>query len=234
MSQYIGVKGVARKVVSQYVGVSSVARKVTNGYVGVDGVARKFYPSEASAITNFKKTSKAYNYIYFSWTNPSSNYTGVRIQARTGSYPTTTSTGTNVYHGVGTNTAAGKTNTSGKVSLSISSRSSTTYYFSAWAYRVENGKTVYSNTYSTDSAALVCNDCCDTDCDETYVQEVCSCDHVCECYSVDRCRPWDEANADCGSVWVCGCDAVKADKTGCNEWQCDECEDYPKCGNVKY
>ena len=41
--QYIGVNGVARKVVSPYVGVEGVARKVTAGYIGVNGVARLFF-----------------------------------------------------------------------------------------------------------------------------------------------------------------------------------------------
>lgn len=41
--EYIGVNGVARKVVSPYVGVEGVARNVVSGYVGVDGVARLFF-----------------------------------------------------------------------------------------------------------------------------------------------------------------------------------------------
>ena len=45
--QYIGVNGVARKVVSPYVGVDGVARNVKNGYVGVDGVARLFFAPES-------------------------------------------------------------------------------------------------------------------------------------------------------------------------------------------
>ena len=47
--QYIGVNGVARKVVSPYVGVDGVARNVKNGYVGVDGVARLFFAPESGA-----------------------------------------------------------------------------------------------------------------------------------------------------------------------------------------
>lgn len=45
--QYIGVNGVARKVVSPYIGVEGVARNVKNGYVGVDGVARLFFAPES-------------------------------------------------------------------------------------------------------------------------------------------------------------------------------------------
>lgn len=49
--QYIGVNGVARKVVSPYVGVEGVARNVKNGYVGVDGVARLFFaPDDGGAV----------------------------------------------------------------------------------------------------------------------------------------------------------------------------------------
>lgn len=47
--QYIGVNGVARKVVSPYVGVDGVARNVKNGYVGVNGVARLFFAPESGA-----------------------------------------------------------------------------------------------------------------------------------------------------------------------------------------
>lgn len=45
--QYIGVNGVARKVVSPYIGVNGVARNVKSGYVGVDGVARLFFAPES-------------------------------------------------------------------------------------------------------------------------------------------------------------------------------------------
>ena len=43
MSMYIGVNGVARKVVGIWIGVNGVARKVINGYVGINGVPRQFY-----------------------------------------------------------------------------------------------------------------------------------------------------------------------------------------------
>ena len=46
---YIGVDGVARKVVSPYVGVEGVARNVKNGYVGVEGVARLFFAPDNGA-----------------------------------------------------------------------------------------------------------------------------------------------------------------------------------------
>ena len=48
--QYIGVNGVARKVVSPYVGVEGVARNVMAGYVGVDGVARLFFAPESGNV----------------------------------------------------------------------------------------------------------------------------------------------------------------------------------------
>lgn len=44
-AQYIGVNGVARRIVNQHIGVNGVARTVKRGYIGVDGVARKFYPT---------------------------------------------------------------------------------------------------------------------------------------------------------------------------------------------
>lgn len=247
MPQYIGVGNVAREVSSQYIGVSSVSRQVVGGYIGVSGVARKFFPSGASAITNFKKTSKAYNNIYFSWTNPSSNYTGIRIQAKTGTYPTSTSDGTNVYHGVGTNTKAGATNTSGKVSLTISSRTATTYYFSVWSYLISNGTTYYSPSPIKTDAALVCHncgvncwDCCDGDCSSVCNETVCSCDtyYKCSCNSVDRCRPWDKANDDCGSVWfeTIECEQSKpGSEYNCRECDtCGDCVNYPSCGDVTY
>ena len=43
-AQYIGVAGVAHRVVNQHIGVDGVARTVKRGYIGVSGVARKFYP----------------------------------------------------------------------------------------------------------------------------------------------------------------------------------------------
>ena len=48
--QYIGVNGVARKVVSPYVGVDGVARNVKSGYVGVNGVARLFFAPESGNV----------------------------------------------------------------------------------------------------------------------------------------------------------------------------------------
>lgn len=44
-AQYIGVAGVARRVVNQHIGVSGVARTIKRGYIGVDGVARQYYPT---------------------------------------------------------------------------------------------------------------------------------------------------------------------------------------------
>ena len=44
-AQYIGIDGVARKVVKDYIGVEGVARNVTKSYVGVDGVARQCFES---------------------------------------------------------------------------------------------------------------------------------------------------------------------------------------------
>jgi len=41
---FIGVNGVARKIVGAYVGVNGVARKVKKAYVGVNGVAKRIYP----------------------------------------------------------------------------------------------------------------------------------------------------------------------------------------------
>ena len=60
--QYIGVNGVARKVVSPYVGVEGVARNVKNGYVGVDGVARLFFaPERGNVVLEVEKiTSDTY------------------------------------------------------------------------------------------------------------------------------------------------------------------------------
>ena len=40
---YVGVDGVAKRVVKMYVGVDGIAREVTGGYIGVDGVAKKFF-----------------------------------------------------------------------------------------------------------------------------------------------------------------------------------------------
>ena len=250
MPEYIKNSGVVRTVASQCVCVSSVNRKVVNGYTKASSVTRQFFASGVSAITNFKKVSKGYNYVYFSWTNPTANYTGIRIQAQTGSQPTTVNTGTNVYHGVGTNTVPGGTNTSGKVSINISKRVSTTYYFSVWAYFVDDGVTKYSGEYRTDNAALICydcgancNDCCDTDCDETQ-EAYCKCDtHRTCCDLVERCDPHCDPDAagcgaDCGSVYTV-CDVCNESVPG-TRWDCDECDtcgdciNYPDCGDVKY
>lgn len=45
IGKYIGVNGVARKVVQPYIGVANVARKETKEYIGVNGVARLCYQS---------------------------------------------------------------------------------------------------------------------------------------------------------------------------------------------
>lgn len=236
MPEYIGINNVARNVTQQYIGVSSVSRQVVNGYIGVGGVARLFFGGSAKAVTNFKKTSKGYNYIYFSWTNPTSNYTGIIIRAQTGSYPTSLSQGTQVYKGVGTNTTSGGTNTSGKVSLSISSRTSTTYYFSVWSYYVIGGAEVYSSSPIQVNAALVCyncsptscNDCCDGDCNS-----VCSANkYWCNCQEIDRCSPWCSAESDCGSVWF---ECTEGWDSTCSECgTCSDCVNYPACGNETY
>ena len=234
MPHYIGVSSVARKVTQPYLGVSAVARKVKNGYVGVSAVARTFYVSTASAVTNFAKVSKEWNKINFSWTNPSSNYTGVMIRANTGSAPTTTSTGTQVYLGVGTNTAAGATNTSGLVSLSISSNSSTTYYFSIWGYYKSGSTTYYSPTYLTTNAGLVCYNCsecsnekekchdcpsnCPSDCNDWYTS--------CSCHGPNECGNCNQyCKSDCGH---CGSDCGETYYTGCDQ------EEYPSCGKQTY
>lgn len=246
MPQYIGVGNVAREVSSQYIGVSSVSRQVVGGYIGVSGVARQFFPSGASAITNFAKKQKQYNKINFTWKNPTSNYTGVMIRAKTGSAPTSTSDGTQVYLGAGTNTTSGGTNTSGLVSLSITSRTAVTYYFSCWGYYVLNGKTTYSKTYLTTDGALVCQNCspncvncCNWDCDECY-ETYCECDkeYWCSCDEIDRCSPWDKANDDCGSVWfecLQGWSPNPGKQWDCNEcYDCGNCVNLPDCGNVTY
>ena len=44
-AQYIGVAGVARRVVNQHIGVDGVARTVKRGYIGVSGAARQYYPT---------------------------------------------------------------------------------------------------------------------------------------------------------------------------------------------
>ena len=43
MDAYIGVDGVARRIVGMWIGVDGVAREITSAYIGVDGVARQFY-----------------------------------------------------------------------------------------------------------------------------------------------------------------------------------------------
>jgi len=45
---FVGVGGVARKVVQPYIGVGGVARKVVAAYVGENGIARQWWPSETS------------------------------------------------------------------------------------------------------------------------------------------------------------------------------------------
>jgi hypothetical protein len=40
-NSYIGVNGIARKVIEGYVGVDGVARKIKKAYIGVNGVARR-------------------------------------------------------------------------------------------------------------------------------------------------------------------------------------------------
>ena len=66
---YIGVNGVARKIIGIWIGVNGVARKVTNGYIGINGVARQFYSitsqclieNQSSSITSWYARRCDYN-----------------------------------------------------------------------------------------------------------------------------------------------------------------------------
>ena len=235
MPEYIGINNVARNVSQQYVGVSSVARQVSNGYVGIGGVARLFFSSGVPPVTNFAKVSKEYNKINFSWTNPTSNYTGFLIRASTGSAPTTTTAGTQIYKGAGTNSAAGAKNTSGLVSLSITSNTSTTYYFTIWTYHTVNGTTTYSKVYQTTNAGLVCYNCsqCSNycyDCDDCYNCSDCSqCDisSDCGCHGPGQCNDCNQSSGcprDCGDCEDCN---------DCGDSGCDH-SSYPNCGKQTY
>lgn len=42
-ASYVGINGVARKMLKKYVGINGVARKISKGYAGINGVARKFF-----------------------------------------------------------------------------------------------------------------------------------------------------------------------------------------------
>ena len=231
MPEYKGINNVARNVTSQYIGVSSVARQITNGYIGIGGVARQFFTSGVPSVSNFAKVSKEWNKINFSWTNPTVNYTGFLIRYATGSAPTTTSAGTQLYKGAGTNSAAGAKNTTGLVSLSLTTNTSTTYYFSIWTYYTVGGTTTYSLAYQTTNAALVCYNCshCSDECPD------CS-----RCSDCNNCNDWE---TDCGSHGPGGCN-------DCNQYcngQCSDCSNcsdycyhgcdhssYPSCGQQTY
>ena len=81
MGIHIKVSNVIKQETVLYQKAENVVKPAVNGYIRIDNVNRLFYPDKASPITNFAKVSKNYNNIYFSWKNPSYNYTGVVIRA---------------------------------------------------------------------------------------------------------------------------------------------------------
>ena len=90
MSIYIGVNGIARKVIAAYIGVNGVARKITNGFIGINGITRQFYELYYSLKLQHGTVSSSYAtvndyrheyvddhyelYLDATVTKPSSNY----------------------------------------------------------------------------------------------------------------------------------------------------------------
>lgn len=136
--------------------------------------------TNVQSILSFSIASKGYNKINFQWQNPSKGpFLGVVIRGSTSSYPTSATSGTLLYKGYGTNTAASGTSTSGNVSVGAG-----TWYVRAYSYIIIDGVEVYSSAYFQDSGYVSCNNCgCDDDCD-------CSCD--------GKCSDCDCDGADCG------------------------------------
>ena len=60
---WIGVDGVARKIIGVWIGVDGVARKVTNGYIGINGVARQFYKSMYTCKFQCNTVSSSYGVV---------------------------------------------------------------------------------------------------------------------------------------------------------------------------
>lgn len=78
-------------------------------------------------ITNFRVTSIGDKVVRLAWTNPvDTDFVGVRIQRKVGSYPTSEKDGTTIYNGVAT-----AFNDSGLVN-------ETTYYYGAFTYDYDN------------------------------------------------------------------------------------------------
>ena len=106
---------------------SSTASTGTTGTSGTGstGSAGTTSSSTVDKITSLAASS-GHGYVKLTWVNPSSNFSGVTILRKTGSYSTSNTDGTQVYMAAGTNYVDnGLTN-------------GTTYYYSAYAYNSLN------------------------------------------------------------------------------------------------
>ena len=123
-------KVTANSLSSQTSGTATAAY-IRSGYTAWVNGSKITGSMSVSSVVSFSVTATSYNQVTATWKWPSKGpYSGVVIRYKTGSYPTSTSDGTQGYKGTGSTYAL-----NGTSSATISGLTQgTTYYFRIWVY----------------------------------------------------------------------------------------------------